>query len=252
MSPMSPNAVLPMSREGHGLTIRCSRSRPLLSGRSVTSWGDTSLIRDNEDVKTGPPDAPARAPVGLEPIPVDAGERELVAAVVRKDRKAAARFVAAHIDAVYGYARHRLSPRADLVDDVVQEVFLAATHGLAAFRGESSLRTWLLGIARHKIEDVYRRQLRAALPLEDLAEDGDELPSPDAPVDEQIDRTRAQARTRRVLERMPERYGLMLLWRYWEQRSAREMAAAVGTTEKSIERTLARARARFRELWLKE
>jgi DNA-directed RNA polymerase specialized sigma24 family protein len=51
---------------------------------------------------------------------------------------------------------------------------------------------------------------------------------------------------------MPERYGLMLLWRYWEQRSTREMAAAIGTTEKSVERTLARARARFKELWLKE
>ena len=51
---------------------------------------------------------------------------------------------------------------------------------------------------------------------------------------------------------MPERYSLVLLWRYWEQRSARDMAAAIGTTEKSIERTLARARAMFKELWLKE
>jgi DNA-directed RNA polymerase specialized sigma24 family protein len=45
---------------------------------------------------------------------------------------------------------------------------------------------------------------------------------------------------------------LMLLWRYWEQRSTRHMALAMGTTEKSVERTLARARARFRELWSKE
>jgi hypothetical protein len=30
------------------------------------------------------------------------------------------------------------------------------------------------------------------------------------------------------------------------------MAVAMGTTEKSVERTLARARARFKELWLKE
>ena len=51
---------------------------------------------------------------------------------------------------------------------------------------------------------------------------------------------------------MPERYGLMLLWRYWEHRSARDMAVAIGTTEKSVERLLARARARFKELWLKE
>jgi hypothetical protein len=30
------------------------------------------------------------------------------------------------------------------------------------------------------------------------------------------------------------------------------MAVAIGATEKSVERTLARARARFKELWLKE
>src|SRR5688572_30434542 len=96
-------------------------------------------------------------------MPADSGERELIASILRNDRKAAARFVAAHIDAVYGYARHRLAPRLDLVDDVVQDVFLAALNGLATFQGQSSLRTWLLGIARHKIEDVYRRRLRASL-----------------------------------------------------------------------------------------
>jgi RNA polymerase sigma-70 factor (ECF subfamily) len=55
-----------------------------------------------------------------------------------------------------------------------------------------------------------------------------------------------------MLARLPERYGLILLWRYWEQRSTREMATAIGATEKSVERMLARARARFRELWLQE
>ena len=71
-------------------------------------------------------------------------------------------------------------------------------------------------------------------------------------MDERIDRAQAGAKARRILERMPEHYGLLLLWRYWEQRSARDMAAATGATEKSVERTLARARAKFKELWLKE
>lgn len=193
----------------------------------------------------------ARQPVpGIDAL--SAGdERDLIASVLRKDRKAAARLVAAHIDAVYAYARHRLSPHADLADDVVQEVFLAALKGLKAFEGQSSLRTWLVGIARHKIEDVYRQRLRGVLVLDpDSAED--EPVAIEIPVDEQIDRDRADQRTRRVLARMPEHYALVLLWRYWEQRSAREVAAATGTTEKSVERLLARARAKFKELWLEE
>ncbi len=198
------------------------------------------------------PTAPGQAPIAVESQPADTDERHLVASVLRRDRKAAARFVAAHIDAVYAYARHRLTPRADLVDDVVQDVFLAALNGLGAFQGQSSLRTWLIGIARHKIEDIYRQRLRASLAFDNPDSAEEEPPSDAIPLDEQVDKTRARARTRHVLAQMPERYGLMLLWRYWEQRSTRDMAAAIGTTEKSVERTLARARAKFKGLWLKE
>jgi DNA-directed RNA polymerase specialized sigma24 family protein len=67
-----------------------------------------------------------------------------------------------------------------------------------------------------------------------------------------LDSARVRAKTLRVLAQMSERYGLILLWRYWEQRRTRDIAVAIGTTEKSVERTLARARARFRELWVKE
>jgi RNA polymerase sigma-70 factor, ECF subfamily len=182
----------------------------------------------------------------------DADEPELIASVLRKDRKAAARFVAAHIDAVYGYARDRLAPRVDLVDDVVQDVFLAALNGLSAFQGQSSVRVWLMGIARHKIWDVYRQRLRRPEALEDMDTVHEYASVEMTTLDAQIDIERARAKARTILAQLPERYGLMLLWRYWEHRSTREMAAAIGTTEKGVERTLARARALFKELWLKE
>jgi RNA polymerase sigma-70 factor (ECF subfamily) len=203
-------------------------------------------------VEQRPPLAPGLSQEDFEPSTVTNPEQELVDAVLKNDRKAAARFVAAHIDAVYAYARHRLAPRADLVDDVVQEVFLAALNGLASFAGQSSLRGWLLGIARHKIEDVYRQRLRLPQALDEISVADEPSLSAVAPLDEHIDAARARAKTRQILVQLPERYGLMLLWRYWEQRSAREMAEAIGTTVKSVERTLARARARFKELWDKE
>jgi RNA polymerase sigma-70 factor, ECF subfamily len=198
------------------------------------------------------PGAAGQSLIGAEQFAAADDERELVASVLRKDRKAAARFVAAHIDAVYAYARHRLAPRADLVDDVVQDVFLAALNCLAAFQGQSSLRGWLIGITRHKIEDVYRQRLRVPEAINDVDSVGEASLSATASLDEQIDTARVRAKTRHVLAQMPERYGLMLLWRYWEQRSTRDIAVAIGTTEKGVERRLARARARFKELWLKE
>lgn len=216
--------------------------------------GENPLIPDNYDVNPLERRPARQAPGRQEPAGHGGDERELIASVLRKDRKAAAQFVAGHIDAVYAYARHRLAPRADLVDDVVQDVFLSALKGLATFEGQSSLRTWLIAIARHKIEDVYRQRLRIPDAIEDVDPAEEERFSASAVTsfDEQIDATRARAKVRNVLAQMPERYGLMLLWRYWEHRSTRDIAVAIGTTEKSVERMLARARARFKNLWLKE
>jgi RNA polymerase sigma-70 factor, ECF subfamily len=45
-------------------------------------------------------------------------------------------------------------------DDLLQVIFIQAFRDLAAFRRESSLRTWLYGIARHRCLDEIRRRSR--------------------------------------------------------------------------------------------
>ncbi len=173
---------------------------------------------------------------------------KLVAAVLEKDRKATAEFVELHADSIYAYVHHRLIPRADLVDDIVQEVFLAAWDNLDKFKGTSSLRTWLLGIARHKVESYYRRRLREPRPLDQ--DEPDSAPYSDDPqLERTLDRERLMARTRKILESLPETYSLVLLWRYWEKRSVRDIAQSVDKTEKAVERTLARARKAFKRRW---
>jgi RNA polymerase sigma-70 factor (ECF subfamily) len=146
--------------------------------------------------------------------------------------------------------RRRLLPRTDLVDDLVQEVFLAALNGLANYAGASSLRTWLLGIARHKVQDYYRDCLRQPEPLSDFDEEGDELPQTPVEYDDILDTARRQQRVGEVLAGLPEIYRVVLRWRYWDKRSAREMAEQSGKTEKAVERLLARARHAFRRGWV--
>lgn len=236
----------------HSLTQRnVAVFTPMLRTCDGTARGKKAPVTTIRVMNPRTPGAAGLPEADILPI-AGADDLEMVASVLRKDRKAAALLVAAHADAVYAYARHRLAPRADLVDDVVQEVFLAALNGLAAFRGQSSLRSWLIGIARHKIEDVYRERLRVPEALEDVdSVEKESLWQPPG-ADQQIDSARIREKVQHVLAQMPERYGLILLWRYWEERSTREMAGAIGTTEKSVERMLARARAWFRELWAKE
>ena len=198
--------------------------------------------------------SPTLSTVPLESAPptLSAEERDLVDAVLGKDRKATAEFVARYTDGVYGYVRQRLAPRADLVDDLVQDVFVAALRGLDGFRGSASVRTWLVGIARHKVEDYYRSQIRQMRSLSDVEDDSPVTLMISPLLDESIDRSRLQEKTHRILAQLPEPYGLMLLWRYWEKRSARQMAEATGKTEKAIERLLARARSQFKRRWMSD
>ncbi len=177
-----------------------------------------------------------------------ANDIRLVGEVLQKDRKATAEFIERYADCVYSYVRRRLMPQAETVEDLVQEVFLAAWNSLRSYRGEASLRHWLLGIARHKIEDYYRKRLREPEVPDEINEELPEqvfIPR----YEDQIDRAATFEKTYRILAKLPENYGLVLLWRYMEQRSAREMAQLTGRTEKAIERLLARARDRFRKEW---
>jgi RNA polymerase sigma-70 factor (ECF subfamily) len=171
-----------------------------------------------------------------------------VAAVQSKDRKATAEFVARYADAIYRYVYSRLLPRTDQVDDLLQEIFLAAWENLGDYRGISSLESWLMGIARHKVEDYYRARLREAEPLE-TAEESLAFESLAPDLDRLLDGELSQKKVWQILSRLPEKYRILLVWRYWEKCSAKEMAARTGKTEKAIERLLARGRAGFRSMW---
>ncbi len=154
-----------------------------------------------------------------------------------------------HADVVHRYVWRRLNPKVDLVDDIVQDVFVAAWRGLKTYSGEASLQTWLVSIARHKVEDHYRRTLTA--PLESI-EGEEETPTIADSVDLDIvvEQSRQAERAANILSRIPYEHAVALRWRYWEGQSAREMATATNKTEKAVERLLARARDRFREAWM--
>jgi RNA polymerase sigma-70 factor, ECF subfamily len=188
------------------------------------------------------------AEVGPARTGADEGDAALVVAVLRKDRKATADFVACFADDVYAYVRSRLAPRYDQVDDLVQEIFLAAWKSLPQYRGDGPLRAWIGSIARHKVEDYYRHCLRAPASL-DESDSGQEKMEPSFDLRDVFEHQHLCSETLHVLKELPERSRMALIWRYWERASAREMALKTGKTEKAIERLLARAREEFRQRW---
>jgi len=192
-------------------------------------------------VATKIPTQPAQAPEFA------SDERRLVRSVLGKDRKATAEFVDRCADWLYPFLRRRVVPRADVIEDILQEILLAAWQALPTYRGDSSLQSWILGIARHKIDDHYRRRIRE----EEMTEEEDSAPEPSTMpmLEQQLDSAAQQEKVKKTLSSMPETYALTLLARYRDEKSLRDMAHLSGKTEKAMERLLARARENFRSRW---
>lgn len=68
-------------------------------------------------------------------------------------------WVETHGDYLFNFAIGQIRD-ADVAEDLVQDTFLAAFKARERFAGESSDRTWLVGILRHKICDHLRRTCR--------------------------------------------------------------------------------------------
>jgi len=70
--------------------------------------------------------------------------------------------LAEHRPVLFRYALLQMRD-AELADDVVQETLLSAWQGSAGFSGKAGLRTWLIGILKHKIADHWRRSAHDVL-----------------------------------------------------------------------------------------
>jgi RNA polymerase sigma-70 factor, ECF subfamily len=70
-----------------------------------------------------------------------------------------------HRPILFRYALLQLRDNS-LADDAVQETLLAAWQTSSKFEGKAGLRTWLIGILKHKIADHWRRNVREVSILE--------------------------------------------------------------------------------------
>lgn len=79
-------------------------------------------------------------------------------------------------DTLFRFAFQRVRD-AGIAEDLVQETFLAAMRAKDRFKGQSSEKTWLYGILKHKIIDHFRRKKydRSDMNIEDFAEATDKF-----------------------------------------------------------------------------
>lgn len=82
-----------------------------------------------------------------------------LAAIIGRDAQAMKRFYLAFAPATYQFAMRRLSDPVQAEEVVVETLYEVWSHA-GRFSGQSSIRTWVLGIARHKLLDKLRDRYR--------------------------------------------------------------------------------------------
>lgn len=140
-----------------------------------------------------------------------------------------------HYDVLYRYLV-KLTGDGDAAADAAQEAFVKLVEKQP---DPSQLRAWLFRVATNTVRDESRvRRRRAEL----LREAPDRIPVGDGPLgpDERLEIREARETVRTALGALNEKERTLLLMRE-EGFSHQEMAAAVGTTTKSVGSMIARA-----------
>lgn len=127
--------------------------------------------------------------------------------------------------------------------DLIQEIWLAVWRALPAFRGDSSLRTYIFRIAHNCGVSHVARHSRRDLPVDDLPDDPDPGPGPDQVTGRIEDADRLQDALRRLPLKDRQIVGLKL-----EGFANREIAEASGLTENNVAVRLNRARHRLKQM----
>ena len=182
-------------------------------------------------------------PIAVRPRPATLEDGVLPARRECVDQAAFARLVADHQARVAGLAHRLLGWQGD-VEDIVQDVFLAAFKHLDSFRGEASVATWLMRITVNQCRTRRRRHaLRLRTARHAHATGECESASPDR------DRMSAESseRVREAVRALPRRYREVIVLRYLQEMPIAEVAAVVGRSRSAVEVRLSRARDRLRK-----
>ena len=135
------------------------------------------------------------------------------------------------------------------VDDLVQDVFVAALGGWSKFRGDCSARTWLTRITLNKCRSYGRRRWlreRFFASWQAQADSAARVQAASAESHEVAEQVRHSVNQLRQRDRE------VIVLNYLEQLSAADVAAVLNISQNAVEVRLTRARRRLKEILSRE
>jgi RNA polymerase sigma-70 factor (ECF subfamily) len=162
------------------------------------------------------------------------------------------RLVLKHKDRVYGLCLRLLAGNRYDAEDVAQESFVKAYHGLRGFRMEAKFSSWMYRIAvnacKNKLASRHYQEARRHRDLDGAEGEG----APSAPSPAQVfEAKRERERIEEAIARLPEEQRTLVVLRDVEGRSYEEIAESTGLNPGTVKSRLNRGRGQLRE-WLKD
>ena len=116
-------------------------------------------------------------------------------------------------------------------DDVLQNTFFKAWHGLSGFHGDSKLITWLSRIAINESLDFVRRQKNVATVSADDVESG---VANQLMADDYFDGDSTEAQLQEAIAKLPEVQRTVFNLRYFDEMKYSEISTILGTSEGAL------------------
>lgn len=168
---------------------------------------------------------------------------QIVARVLRGDRGAATVFYKTYAPRLRRYLLTKVSEGE--VEELLQDTFISAFDSLALYRGEASIYTWLVSIARHEVADFYRKRYARAI-VEKTAPLFENMVSEVLSPEFALEKKKIEKKFFSTYRKLSRQYQDILSYRYELSMSVREIAARMEMSFKATESLLFRARLAFR------
>ena len=135
----------------------------------------------------------------------------------------------------------------ELVDDLVQEVFMKAFHNLNSYSNEYAFSTWIYRIATNHTIDYLRKKKLQTLSIDQpyKTKDGDmemQLPDESFSTDQPVMKKERKAVVQEAIDDLPEKYRLVIEMRHMEEKTYQEIADILDLPLGTVKAHIFRAR----------
>jgi RNA polymerase sigma-70 factor (ECF subfamily) len=170
-------------------------------------------------------------------------ESDLLRNILSRDRRALYTFYKTYTPQLAQYIKGKVKNPAD-AEEVLQDTLYAFLEAARDFEGKSNVKTFLFSICSHKIVDFYRRRKVKHFVFSQVPQ-LENLVSPLIGPEDQLDARILADKIRFALGKIMPGYRAILVSKYADELSIKDIARKFTITLKSAESRLFRARKAF-------